>query len=475
MMEPANGHRLARLVREARQVRAGSIPKESADRQVVAAQVKRHFPNVPCSGGALREVESGRRPASLELVVALHTILKPNQSGRSDESLGLWLSSWLADSIDSKRRSGALREDSWVDARSVAERMLRSARTATTQRHGATLADGVGAFQPLGVVVGDLRAWPARTRGDLFVNSASPGMDLAFIGGVLNKLETPAEVFSDKITVASEPDYIREALNCNLLVVGAPSVNLMTRQINGSAPFHFNIPVDWQEWDRRVRANPDLDDPQLRRLVWVLVRKAGDSAPLDEAGLREEFVEQLDSELIRKACCLTETLLTVRGQRRSLADIVQAFHAAGISDCITGQVQANPRHNEDYAVVSLARHPYSDDHMAILVAGIGGYGTAHALRLLADQPEIFEERPCGAVIRVAIPEASRIGWGELLRQTTSAGRDDVTPKYKLSELLAKLTASSRADAGFVPPAFEHWASTDLNNTIASIRRLLAVS
>lgn len=57
----------------------------------------------------------------------------------------------------------------------------------------------------------------------------------------------------------------------------------------------------------------------------------------------------------------------------------------------------------DYGVVSLCRHPWSDEHVAIMAAGLHGPATAAAVKLLS-QENAFVNRPFGGVFHVRVPK-----------------------------------------------------------------------
>lgn len=452
--------RLGDVIAAARTARPDAIPKTQRDRQAVAAAVAKL--NVACSEGTLRAVEEGRRLPRLALVIALHHVLAPPHGQDDVDSLALWVALWLAESA---AQTNSSREWDLLGARAAAvtERFVRAATDRRGPRRGRpTLADGIEAFEPLTIITGDRREWPARTKGDMFVSSPSPGTDMAFIGTLLTRLRGPAQLLSDKVLVVSREEYLRETLASHLLLIGAPSVNLGARIANPTAPFHFDVPSELQAWDKMIRENRQLDDARLRRLVWGLVRSVSDGAGvLDETKVQEMTAEHLDPELVTSALELTRQILTVAGPGlRSLTEITRQFHAPGIVDSVTARVHSNPRRNEDYALISLAPHPYSDEHVAIMVAGVHGYGTAHALRVLAERPEFFERRPLGAVLKLVRPEQDERPWAESLTTPSVLDPTDVTPSYSVADLLLRLRTTPSSD-----PVFANWSTEDLEATI----------
>jgi hypothetical protein len=56
----------------------------------------------------------------------------------------------------------------------------------------------------------------------------------------------------------------------------------------------------------------------------------------------------------------------------------------------------------DYGVVTLCRHPWSENRVAIMAAGLHGPGTAAAVKLLSTE-NAFVDHPLGGVFNVSVP------------------------------------------------------------------------
>lgn len=473
---PAEARRsLGPTIRAARvERRGGTVGTDEADRGRVAARLFLEH-GVRCAAGTLREIEAGRRLPSPLLLLALDVVLEPAEPHADPHArAAVWFAQWLAASTAS---DGSQRSTELSQRGAAAADRIRTAvgRMAGRGAGPFTLADGIEAFEPLAVITGDRREWPAKTRGDMFVSSASPSVDLAFAGPLLRRLSRPARVFSDKVIAVSAEDHLRRTLGqSHLLILGAISVNLAARLTNGTAPFYFDLPAAWQEWDRKVRTDPALGDARIRRVAWQLVRSVPPEGATDfPPGAVAELRRANERRIVDEALEVSRKVLSDESARlRSLGEVIGHFQTPGIMDTVRGRIYSNPRMNEDYGLVSLARHPFSDDHVAIVVAGLHGFGTAHALQVLAEQPEYFRRRAAGAVMTVSIPDAEQLAWAQRL---WDAHVVDGTPEYDLADLTHKIADIRRGrDQGRVDD-FANWSGEDLDHTLALLQRLTPAS
>lgn len=85
--------------------------------------------------------------------------------------------------------------------------------------------------------------------------------------------------------------------------------------------------------------------------------------------------------------------------------MMNKFRSLGILDLADQEQHARITYgSNDFALVTLARNPWSVDgrHRAVICGGIHGPGTALALRELLTRPERFESYPLGAVLEVKL-------------------------------------------------------------------------
>lgn len=257
--------------------------------------------------------------------------------------------------------------------------------------------DASGADTPpnIAVIVGDRRERPPETPGDFFAATAST-RDLTWLCAL--RLPASTVVWNDKICLATQrdddiPDIVKSR---HLLIVGSPFCNLVARHVNPSAFFRFNIPQD--DYDAVFQA---------------------------EQRVRGKRRQEHD-------------LITILASMQNYDELLSNVRGHGFTDPITenSHVGGFRDKDEDFATISLCAHPYSNHHVAILVAGIGLPGTMAALKALS-APGFFVGRPLGGLIRVVIPYG---GWYERLTRSTP---NWLTPAYSAQTVLEHVQPSAR--------------------------------
>jgi hypothetical protein len=223
---------------------------------------------------------------------------------------------------------------------------------------------------PAAVVVGDRRERPPRSPADLLAASGSAA-DYFNIARV--KLRDDTQIVSDKTTrlLSEDDETAHERLtkrfgNKNLIVIGSPACNLMARAINDGACFSFRCEV-----------------PAL------------------------ESAKRITNELITIEFDQDELQNYARAENEKLRETIFGFAQHGILDLVDrpdrlGIRKAVGNSYRDYGVVSLCRHPWSTKHVAVMVAGVHGPGTAAAVKLFADQ-RAFVDRPLGGIFKTFVP------------------------------------------------------------------------
>lgn len=232
-----------------------------------------------------------------------------------------------------------------------------------------TLLDFPQAFCPLTVVVGDRREETEhpKSAGDLFAYSASPS-DLSSILHL--GLPSDTDIVSDKVFVTADEDYLKERFGQkNLLIIGSPASNLLSRIVNTTALFRFHVDQDTQNFANETATTiRTIKDKPLE-----LGRFALD--PVNQEKLRF-YMNQF-----RKGGFLDPTNL--RGLRGFVIPP-----------------------DKDYGVVTLCRNPFSpvdtSEYVCILAAGVHLPGTMQAIRFLTNPDYHFRERPLGGVLSVSL-------------------------------------------------------------------------
>lgn len=248
---------------------------------------------------------------------------------------------------------------------------------------------------PLTIVVGDRRERPPQTPGDFFAHTSS-SRDLTWIFSL--GLSQYSVLWNDKIISATAddsevPDYLKTR---HLLIIGSPFCNLMTRKLNNSIFFRFNI-------KRNVLREINQEEDNNRGLT----RNA----------------DELKKELSKLSNRHDEWVMQLRG--------------LGFIDPIRGQLHAGAfaGHEDDYATISFCKHPYSNEHYAIVVAGLHLPGTMAGVKTLAE-PEFFKGRPLGGIVKIEIPHGN---WYEKLTRSTTKW---FTSEYTIDNFKEKIDTKS---------------------------------
>jgi hypothetical protein len=123
----------------------------------------------------------------------------------------------------------------------------------------------------------------------------------------------------------------------------------------------------------------------------------------------------------------------------------------------------------DFAVVTLARNPYSKSgrHRAVICAGIHGPGTAAALRELLINPETFRHRSLGSVLEVRL--RTDLAWSERFE------RAKVTPqtkKYSPYTVLANIERALKDPPKIRKNVYQWWDTEAMEDVADFIRRIL---
>lgn len=456
---------LGELIKQAREARKASTGKALTQEELGDI--------INVSKQWISSVERGKRLPSLALLVQLHEILVGVNDPNSQGSLGVWLLSWLEKQVQGDISS----EDRRRTIQEVIENAAGSIQPVTSFRQNLrpTLENFPDAFQPLTIVCGDRRESEPKTRGDIFANSVSTS-DLTFL---LN-LGLPSNVIirSDKPFVFMGEDFLqREFGNTNLLVIGSPAVNLAARIINNQSVFRFNLPQWLKEKDSQIRKSKEPTNPDLEAF-WHLAQSPADTkVALDSSPANNHRREELIKRLLQKAR-ITSTdadrvahLATIVNQileSMTAESLIAAFSRGGLVDFSEAAIHGMSfRQDNDFALISLAPNPFarSPDFMSIMVAGIHGPGTAHALKALAEDD--FHEHPFGGIIEVELDTVA--DWPSRFQQASWRWQ---TKGYSAGELLAQLNSILAQPDDTMPREYERLTDTEINDCIRFVEYIL---
>ncbi len=404
---------VGRLVREGRRARGWS-------QQQLAEHVGK-------SKQWVAAVEVGRVLPPVDQLVGVFRALDPDPAGGQPDRLACWLVNWLQAGASVKRSTPE------------EEALLTEALALLHREVGEPVGVGGGrsldqfpmGFEPLTLVAADRRDTPPETRADLFILSGAVG-DLTFLPK-LRRTRMEVRLRSDKLVVLGTEEMRRRELGrANLLVISSPAANWAARALNSSAVFRYDIPGPARRLDAGIRTVGDLDDVILLRLLWRLVSSAQETEEgLDVAPIDASRISAAQRERLPRAEELARDLLASGNPEQ----IMSQFNETGILDPFAGRRYQLPGENFDYGLISLAPNPYAqgDEFVSILVSGMHGTGTAHALGALISDPQMFADHPFGGVIQVhGQPHAD---WSERFLR---ADWEWKTPPYTPATLLERL-------------------------------------
>jgi serine/threonine protein kinase/predicted DNA-binding transcriptional regulator AlpA len=278
-----------------------------------------------------------------------------------------------------------------------------------SSRRFLSLQDWPAKFSVRTAIVGDRREDPPKNIADVLARSASTG-DLFYFG----ELGIPARIRSDKITKFATNDSLTKILHGDILVIGSPAANLMARVVNRFACFRFALTQEAKQLEKAFE------------LALQQIAFAGDDL--------EEYFTHSSKEGMQRI--------------RELNSMKAQFAKAGFVDPVdfNGIRGFSTRTDEDYGVISLCKHPWNRNGVAILVGGIHGPGTAAAVKLITT-PDAFIDRPLGGVFKIRVPQEAR--WEDrydMLRPKWDT-HPYTTDKYEadLKAFISRLTAGEFRD------------------------------
>ena len=268
-------------------------------------------------------------------------------------------------------------------------------------------------FDPIIVVTGDRRENPPRCKGDLLAYSLST-IDLLYINYLNLK---HAMVYSDKVFAMENDDYLSQKFGkTNILVIGSPAVNLLSRRINDRCAFRFSIAdetrillSDQNEFIEKYCRDEDED------AFFIYQQCLEGITEIEKVLNRFVGLEPNFEELRRKAEHLVpeflKTKLSTQSNRpistRPIRFLMNKLSRPGIYDSLSGCTRGEsiPAY-KDYGLVSMIRNPFSldetdNDYWIIYVGGVHGPATAHGLKLFSEK-DAFVAHPYGGVFEVLI-------------------------------------------------------------------------
>lgn len=416
----------------------------------------------------ISKFESGEAvPADITALAELFHVLRRAGTAADDSAahdflpwVGTWLEATRKASNDSVGRllDEALRLVSAPPAPKLARR---------GDRPLTSLADFPG-DDPLTIIMSDRREQRVTSAAECLIYSGSV-TDAMFLPYMWEGLEG-AKIRSDKLLVRMPPEYLEEQVpelsERNLLIIGSPAGNWGARILNKGAIFPFRIDSEMVRISEAILDDDRMQDEDFASEFWALAEATdGNGIQLDP-----DELAKLDPEDRQQREAAAELARRALGPHTTKA-VMNQFRSQGLLDPADQENHGTFVHSaNDFAVVTIARNPYSKSgrHRAVICAGIHGPGTAAALRELLVNPQTFERRPLGAVLEVRL--RTDLAWSERFDRAKVKPQ---TKEYEASTVLNNIEAALRGDPPSRMPVFRWWDPEALQDAGKLVREIIS--
>lgn len=461
MPEKSLGPAAERLARRLREAREQARPTDGSPptQRWLAETCQRNSQQIS-------SFENGREIPGKAALHQLFVILCP-EGGPS--LLSEWLADWMM------ARAEREKPDDSPELNQALELVERSLSRGSRGAPGplCSLADFPGG-EPLTVILGDRREPRAKSVADCLIYSGST-TDAMYLTGLAAHMENVA-IRSDKLLVRMPVDYLEsmpEVANRNLLIIGSPAANWGARILNtNDAVFPFRIDEDVVQRDDAFRADDRMQDDSFAGYLGDLLPSAHSEELLQKKAMELRNGIPEENEDLRLVQTAVELAQRVLGGSTAKA-MMNKFRSMGIVDPADQEHHAQITYgSNDFAVVTLARNPWSRDgrYRAVVCGGIHGPGTAAALRELLTRPERFENHPLGAVLEVKL--RLDLDWPTRFDRATVSFQ---TQEYRTQDVLAHLEAAIAAKPEKRAPVFRQMPEASLRSRAEFVRSVLATT
>lgn len=310
-----------------------------------------------------------------------------------------------------------------------------------------TLANFPEAFNNLVIIVGDYYGEINRLpkhHFELFRESASNTnlMYLLQLG-----LPKDAIILSDHLLLqATEEQRIELLFDKNILVLGSPKVNVVSRFVNLEKKLIFNFVYKEIAYSLSKTFYDDLEkklgrsNPSAVKLFYKLMDET--NPDLVENYILKEEDGEIDTRELKR---IKQAIISLREKVGFDANNQEVFKFFKPIEMFSPL--AKTFHNlsdeptEEFAVISLGENPWlkptektnedSPKHSLIAICGINRVSTAIAVKVLLKK-DALKKRPLGGLIRIDKPDAR--GLKEIIKSEYRW----LTPEYKSEDILQKL-------------------------------------
>lgn len=404
-------------------------------------------------------------PVDVAALAEIYHILHQNQDDVTSRAQGFipWIAVWMETQKPSTN-SGATALLN--EAVALLVESGRTPRSVSQPKPLTSLADFPG-LDPLTIIMGDRRESRVTSAADCLIYSGSV-TDAMFLPHLWRGLEG-ASIKSDKLLVRMPQEYLEERVpeisERNLLIIGSPAVNWGARILNRGAIFPFRIDSEVVGQSQVLLNDDRMQDEDFASEFWNLAQAADESGVhLDENEL--ERLSDEDRQQREEAAELVRQVLN----GSTVKAVMNKFRTFGVLDPADQENHGTFFHSaNDFAVVTLARNPYSKTgrHRAVICAGIHGPGTAAALRELLVNPATFKPRTLGAVLEVKL--RTDLAWSERFDRAKVSPQ---TREYEPTTVLENIEKALEADAAERKSVYQWWDQEALRDVTSFISEIL---
>ncbi|MGH3906939.1 MAG: hypothetical protein ACRDTE_22570 [Pseudonocardiaceae bacterium] len=412
----------------------------------------------------ISQFESDNAVPDIPTLVQLYWIVHHNRSNGLALAQGIvpWLIAWMA--------TKSIRHE---EAALVFEEALKLFDSTSRERHKdskpkplTSLADFPG-VDPLTIILGDRREPRVTSAAEclIYSGSATDAMYLPHLGRALED----TIIRSDKLLVRMPFEYLEEETpeiaERNLLVLGSPAVNWGARILNKGAVFPFRIDPDVVKQSEVMLNDDRMQDEAFASEFWDLAQSADE----DGVHLNDTELAKLNHDEWQQREGAAQLARRVLGGSTAKA-VMNKFRALGVLDPADQENHGTFVHSaNDFAVVTLARNPYSKSgrHRAVICAGIHGPGTAASLRELLTNPEIFVARPLGAVLEVKL--RTDLAWPDRFERAKVTLQ---TREYSPRAVMQNIERALREDNPGKKNVYKWWDKAALEDVASFIGTIL---
>lgn len=264
-----------------------------------------------------------------------------------------------------------------------------------------SLVDFPEKFDPLVVVTGDRREARPKTKGDLLAYSLS-NIDLTYLLHL--GLKKP-KIITDKVFVLLSQEELQSQFGkTNILTIGSPAVNLLTRQINSQNLYYFDIP-DTAVSDT-IEHEKIINTIKYEPVNLFIYKEIFERGLTPDEIIKQDLMDFPDQENLAARCHqLYDAFMQLKLNDKNWKQFIHNFDRTGIFDPFDNKKHAVATQPfNDFGILSIAKNPYSrEDYFIITIAGIHGIATALGAKLLATK-EALLDRPFGGIYEVLFPE-----------------------------------------------------------------------